>query len=251
MIDLNLIAKLDQLAANAWPAREEISLGGWILRANDGITRRANSVFPHGEPPSGTLQDAIETVIDFYREREITPKFQMTRASQPQELDEILGGRGFEIEMRVAIETTDIDTLISHKSHHETRVDTTPTDSWLDAYAIAGGYDEFSVATRRGIMMRIPCAKAFASTIIDGEMAGLGLGVLEDGWLGLFAIVTLKDYRRHGVAIAVNRALGIWAKGEGATHSYLQVETDNSPAITFYRRIGFERQYEYWYRLLE
>jgi ribosomal protein S18 acetylase RimI-like enzyme len=175
----------------------------------------------------------------------------MTRASQPHELDSVLAEHGFEIEMRVAIETSDIDTLISHQTHLETRVDTTPTDSWLDAFARAGGYNEFSVAIRRGIMMRIHPAKAFASTIIDGEIAGAGLGVLEDGWLGLFAIVTLKDYRRRGVATAVNRALGIWAKVEGATHSYLQVEADNFPAIDFYKRIGFERQYEYWYRLLE
>ncbi|MGY5874678.1 MAG: GNAT family N-acetyltransferase [Candidatus Thorarchaeota archaeon] len=251
MVDLNLIAHLDQLAANAWPAREQIPLGGWILRANDGITRRANSVFPNGRPPSGALEDAIGIAIDFYRERDITPKFQMTRASQPDDLDSVLDERGFEIEMNVAIETTHIDNLISHQTHHDTRVDTTPTDSWLDAFARAGGYNEFSVVTRRGIMMRIQPAKAFASTIIDGEIAGVGLGVLEDGWLGLFAIVTLKDYQRRGVATAINRALGIWAKGEGASRSYLQVEVDNYTAIDFYKRIGFERQYEYWYRLLE
>ncbi|MGY5854023.1 MAG: hypothetical protein RTU92_10685, partial [Candidatus Thorarchaeota archaeon] len=113
MEDLNLIAKLDQLAANAWPAREQIPLGGWILRANDGITRRANSVFTNGGPPTGSLDDAIGIAIDFYREREITPKFQLTRSGQPHDIDSALEEHGFKIEMRVGIETAAIDNLMA------------------------------------------------------------------------------------------------------------------------------------------
>ncbi|MBT8193624.1 MAG: hypothetical protein KJP22_09505, partial [Acidimicrobiia bacterium] len=39
-----------------------------------------------------------------------------------------------------------------------------------------------------------------------------------------------------------------WGGDRGATEVFLQVHPSNAPAIALYESLGFERQYEYWYR---
>lgn len=37
---------LDELVAAAWPAPSTQDMGGWLLRHDGGVTKRANSVLP-------------------------------------------------------------------------------------------------------------------------------------------------------------------------------------------------------------
>ncbi|MBO0869445.1 MAG: GNAT family N-acetyltransferase, partial [Micromonosporaceae bacterium] len=56
------IAELELAADRAWPAPETERLGGWLLRAADGFTGRANSALPIGDPgcPLAAALDAVE-----------------------------------------------------------------------------------------------------------------------------------------------------------------------------------------------
>ncbi len=75
-------------------------------------------------------------------------------------------------------------------------------------------------------------------------------------WIGLFDIVTHPGQRRQGFAGRVIAALLLWgteqgAPGvQGATRTYLQVETANQPAVGLYAKLGFREAYRYWYRVL-
>ncbi|UCE10069.1 MAG: GNAT family N-acetyltransferase [Candidatus Thorarchaeota archaeon] len=248
MLPLKEIAKLERIAFNAWRARDLEYLGEWILRANDGITRRANSALPIGSPKMETSK-AIEHVIGFYESRGLPPRFQMSPACEPSNLDDTVQAFGFELGLTVSIQTAPIDSVASNGGKHEVDLIDAPTPSWLNAYAKGGNFDRHSLATRKGIMDRTLPEKVFASVSMDGGIVGVGFGVRENEWVGLFSLVTLDNYRRQGVALSINSAIAEWGRRRGAAKCYLQVETENKPALRLYNKLGFEEVYRYWYRV--
>jgi hypothetical protein len=74
-------ADLDRLADRGWPALEREELGGWTLRAADGVTNRANSVLTCGEVPD--VEAAIERAERWYREGGLPAVFQVSLATPP------------------------------------------------------------------------------------------------------------------------------------------------------------------------
>ncbi len=250
MVDQSQIIELEQVASNAWVAEEIERLGGWLLRANKGITRRANSVLPLGPPPP-PHDEAIEKVIKFYKERNLIPRFQMTEASKPIELDRDLSERGFSVGLQVEIHTAAINHLAQKEPAFDVLISNDISDGWLSVYSESSGYDEASMETRKDLMKRTALQKGFAIARIDRELAGVGFGVVENKWLGLFNIAVHPSMRGKGVAQAVNIALARWADQRGARSAYLQVESENIPALKLYAKLGFQHAYTYWYRKLD
>jgi len=241
---------MEQIASNAWVAEENERLGGWLLRANSGITRRANSVLPIGPPPP-PHDEAIEKVIQFYRERNLIPRFQMTEASKPVELDRDLSERGFSVGLQVEIHTAAINHLVQKEPEIDVMISNDISDGWMSVYNESSGYEESSMEIRKGLMKRTALTKGFALAKIDRALAGVGFGVVEGKWLGLFNIAVHPSMRGRGVALAVNTALAKWAHQRGARSAYLQVESENLPALKLYTKLGFQHLYTYWYRKLD
>jgi GNAT superfamily N-acetyltransferase len=250
LIDQSQIVELEQVAANAWIAQETERLGGWLLRANGGVTRRANSVLPLG-PPVIPVEDAIEKVIEFYKARELIPRFQMTDTSKPQELDRDLSERGFSVGLQVEIHTAAINYLAKKDPAIDILVSNDITDTWMSVYSESSGYEASTMDTRRDLMKRTKLHKAFALAQIEREPAGVGFAVVEDKWLGLFNVAVHPSMRGRGVAMAVNTALAKWGEQRGARSAYLQVESENLPALKLYDKLGFQQIYTYWYRKLD
>jgi len=250
LVDQSQIIELEQVASNAWVAEETARLGGWLLRANGGVTRRANSVLPIGPPPP-PHDEAIEKVIQFYKERNLIPRFQMTETSKPIELDRDLSERGFSVGLQVEMHTAAITHLVQKEPAIDVLISNDISDGWMSVYAESSGYDEASMETRKGLMKRTSLQKAFALARIDRELAGVGFGVVEDKWLGLFNIAVHPEMRGRGVALAVNTAIAKWAHQRGARSAYLQVESENIPALKLYTKLGFQYAYTYWYRKLD
>ncbi|MHA1949208.1 MAG: GNAT family N-acetyltransferase [Candidatus Thorarchaeota archaeon] len=250
MIDQSQIVELEQVAANAWIANDAERLGGWLLRANEGVTRRANSVLPLGAPVL-PHEEAIEKTIEFYKTRDLTPRFQMTEASKPIELDRDLSERGFSVGLQVEIHTASISHLVKKEPTIDVLISNDITESWMSVYRKASGYDSSTMNIRKDLMKRTSLHKVFALARIDREPAGVGFAVVEDKWLGLFNVASHPDLRGRGVAIAVNTALSKWGEQRGARVAYLQVESENLPAQKLYDKLGFQQMYTYWYRKLD
>ena len=66
------IAEVEAVAAQGWRAPEEARLGGWLLRAAEGFTGRANSALAVGDPGL-PLADALARVCDWYAARGLPP----------------------------------------------------------------------------------------------------------------------------------------------------------------------------------
>jgi GNAT superfamily N-acetyltransferase len=100
---------------------------------------------------------------------------------------------------------------------------------------------------RRSIVERIGPRAGFALARIDGQPVGVGLGVVERGWIGIFCMETLPNYRRQGAATVILRALAKWGCSFGADQMYLQVMLNNPVAQAAYAKAGFTAQYEYYH----
>ncbi len=260
----NPIHHIETLAFSAWPAREIEPLHGWRLRASEGATSRANSVWPNAPLGDVSLDAQIGQAERFYRARNLPPQFQLSPAAQPADLDAALAARGYERHSPTLVQTAPTEAILRAtpglygQSDFALEVaegwDDDSERDWFAVYQEVGGYDERAASERRAIIQRLSQQPqqplALATLRLHEEPVAVGLGVVEDEWMGLFCMATLPGARRRGAGTALLRTLAIWAaQMQGATRVYLQVEVENQAAQALYARIGFETLYSYHYRI--
>lgn len=249
MVSEREIAELELLASHCWPAREIVNYKGWIIHWNDAVTWRANSVLPNRWDSKIDVEEVVDYVIDLYREKNTPPAFKISPASQPKRLDELLEEKGFEQRMITHVQTAAIEEI----SCLDPRLPVDlfkVTDESLDTFMYQSNRERRAIEVRREIIHHIAGDKNIARVMMHGNIAGVGLGVVEGDWLGLFSIRTLPEFQRRGVAWSLNCALAMWGEDHGAKHVFLQVEAENKPALELYESMGFKTMYTYWYRIL-
>ena len=94
--------------------------------------------------------------------------------------------------------------------------------------------------------------KTFLVAEIDGDIAGYIMCRVERGFSKLsklnlarlghvISIAVLPEYRRKGIAKALlTRAMKVLKEEYDCEEVYLEVRVSNQPAITLYRKLGFE-----------
>ena len=231
---------VDELTANATAATTVQLVDGWLLRAAPEYPfRRCNSALPYGGDRGG-LEARIDMVEDFYRERDLPARFQMSPAVLPVGLDDKLETRGYEIEEPTLVLVADTPRVIAQTMHAEAQGITFGEgidEFWVAEYASAFADDD---TTRDRL-------RAYAHLLRHLGPA-VGLGVLERDWTGVYAMGTRREARRRGAATSVLHALARWGHSRGAARMYLQVEVTNDGARQLYTRAGFETAYRYHYR---
>ncbi|WP_394823968.1 GNAT family N-acetyltransferase [Pendulispora albinea] len=266
-------AALQRIASRGWPAVETEPLGPWLLRAAGGFTRRANSALAT-EPPDRPLDEALAHVTQWYLARGLPAYVQLVQGTA---LDAELERRGWLPEAPVHVQIAKLDALrralgeghdhdetpgaLGEDPHRdesprsESPRDESPRDDVAisdlpDAPWIARYHKACNLHANALHVLRGGPHVAFA-TLRGGDPArarAIGRCVIVDGWAGFSAIEVDPAHRRRGLATTVMRALTRWAARAGATDAYLQVETDNAPAIALYARLGFVTHHDYHYR---
>lgn len=228
--------QLERLCLRAWPALEEMDYDGWRLRAAQGYTGRANSVAPlaHGGLP---VAEKIAHVEAWYTARQLPAKFRLTEFARPGTLDLHLRSLGYRSVDPVAAMTL----ALSARPETTAAIDLS-LDDWF------AGKD---VPVQRAIIERIQPTRWLLGWQTDGVLAGRVMGVLEDGWLGVFNLAVLESHRRRGIGRKLMTALLARADGQGARGAYLQVVEENAAAVGLYVGLGFHTAYRYWYRVKE
>ncbi|SDN83730.1 hypothetical protein SAMN04487897_10595 [Paenibacillus sp. yr247] len=86
---------IDTVASNTWPAESSAFIDKWLLRASQGITKRANSVLTISEYPNNS--NWLAKIEHFYHALGLPAIFQISSTS-PQDLDELLQKNGYAID---------------------------------------------------------------------------------------------------------------------------------------------------------
>jgi ribosomal protein S18 acetylase RimI-like enzyme len=246
-----LIAYLEELAANAWPAEVVQNVDGWRLRYTQNVTRRANSVWPNGPGQYHQLEEKLAVVEDFYARRNCPARYQICPAAHPTNLDDILAERGYTVDAPTAVQIAPLATVLARtasNSAYKITIGKNFDERWFAAYCQSEGVSGPPAVVRRGILQRVGPRAGFALLEIEEQIVTVGLGVVERGWLGLFSLTTRPEFRRQGAATALIHGLSQWSQQHGATQMYLQVMATNAPASRLYQQLGFETLYHYHYR---
>jgi len=242
-----LIRHLEELSLNALPALQTTYLDGWVVRFADGYTKRANSV-----NPLYTSVTSIESKMSYcesmYAVRKQPTVYKMTSLAEPRKLDNELAARGYREEPGASVQLLALEGLeVPHQGRVTLSADA--NEQWLNAYFRLNNVQERYMPVMRHMITHIAPQKCLAAVYIEGQIAAVGLGVLDRGFLGLFDIVTEPSMRQKGYGHQLMLYLLNWGKANGADYAYLQVMMSNSPALYLYQKLGFEEIYRYWYRV--
>ena len=232
------ISAIEDIAFDVWCAPVVEELDGWRLRFANGLTSRANSVWPNrdGELP---LDEKIARAEEWYAGRAAPARFQLTDAARPPGLAAAREARGYR--QRGPTTVVELATLRDVQPPDGVDVRDAPDDAWVALWADGRRFDDVGVA--RALLTGSPGAAAFARR---GEVA-IGRGVAVGEWLGVTSMLTVPDARGRGHARAILQALVAWARAQGCTRALLQVESTNAPARALYESEGFTSSHEYRY----
>ena len=205
-----MIDALDGVAARAVPASEIRDIGGWLARRSPGLaTKRVNSVLACGHPADSRLERKLSAVERFYSERGLPSRFQITPVSEPPALRDQLLARGYVEETPTAVRTCDLAPLAGRPVTRGMVVELTaaPSEAWWTTWRASLGVDRLRAEAAATLFDRISTDTAFAVVKLAGLAAGVGLGVPDGRWLGIFNTATPPDRRRQGVGRTALSAL--------------------------------------------
>lgn len=231
---------------NAWPALQTQLYGGWVLRFANGYTRRANSINPIYLSTRG-VATKITACEAMYRERNLRVVFKMTRAVFPEKLDKTLEEYGYAAEAPTSVQVCDLR-AISPPLKRDVVMRESLTQDWVDDYCRLNAVAEQHKATMIHMLTNIGPARCFFALKERGQTAAVGLGVAENGFVGLFDLVTDEAFRGRGLGTQLILSLLDWGRQNGARRAYLQVMLNNARALQLYKKLGFSEVYQYWYR---
>lgn len=190
-------------------------LGDWVLRVGEQTRhRRANSLLALSDPPPD-LGSTARAAIEFYRRRGRRPLVAVLTGSATE--------RAFLAEGWVPdSDDPPVDFRVGGLAQARRRLADPP------AFGVA--LDTTATVVR-------------ASIGGDAE----GFAACSGDWVGFRSLWTRPERRRRGLATAVVGRLFDWAAEQGAVSAYLQVLSQNTPAIDFYQRLGLATHHTYRY----
>jgi ribosomal protein S18 acetylase RimI-like enzyme len=249
--DDDLLSQIEDAGLNATAPPQQLWMDGWLLRLSPGKAKRArciNAVAPGRLP----LADKLARAAGAFRQAGLPMVVRITPFSQPAGLDAALGDLGlqrFDDTLVLAADLAAMDLTATLPA--EARFEPVAGN---DFAAIVGGLRESPPEQQRAHAERLSASPVpYRGWVLrrDGEVLACGQFAREAGFVGLYDVFTAPAARNQGLSRALCAALLRLAAAEGAHTAYLQVDSDNTPALAVYRRLGFGPGYGYHYRAID
>ena len=226
------IRELEAAAATTWPAETNTEYGKWLLRASPSNSYQQNSVLPTGARPFGEPETEIETALlaveQFYRTHGLTPAINIPLPAYTQ-LDEYLEALGWSIATDfnfMVIDTSDLQPLTQQQKLSVTKSDE-PTPEWL---AIR---DKELTAN----FHKYPAQ--YISIFSDDQAVATGRIAFNGNWGVITHVLVKSDFRNQGIGKTTMFALADVARDQNCSKLTLQVDSNNSPASSLFKSLGF------------
>jgi ribosomal protein S18 acetylase RimI-like enzyme len=274
MNDQAYIKLLEEISLNAWPSHKMELYDGWLIRYSCNYTHRTNSVDQVGTSLI-PIEEKIAYCENIYRNFHTPAIFKISPLLDPS-FDRMLADRGYEIQHTTETMTLDFSTFspsfdpviatdlqasadrtitMPCASHHKTqseglvRLQDQITDEWITSlFRLNGTTDPTLLRVVPSMFKAIPKETIVACIEEDGQMVASGLGILDRGHVGLYAIYVDSCCRRKGYARAICSTILKEGRKKKAEKAYLQVVKGNTPAKNLYTSLGFRDLYTYWFR---
>lgn len=243
-----MITKLEELSMNAFPALSTVMLNNWVLRFSKGYSKRANSVNPL-TPCSDDETVTIDACELIYNKQGLPTVFKLTESEYGMKLDNYLASRGYTSEARTNVLLKRLDAPAETNSASEVHIEKDLTTKWFNAFTHMNKISEKNKETLWQMFQITIPNTYFASLHENDEIVAVGLGVAQGEYIGMFDIYVKESSRRKGYAEQIMNGLMQSAQADGVLYTYLQVVDANEPAKALYKKLGYEKQYSYWYRV--
>lgn len=234
------------IAAVSPEASEE--LDGWLLPFDGGTVKRAKSAVPLHR--SAVDPGTIDRIEDRYDSRQVVPALRLADAECFDSLRAELERRHYVQDSPTCVQVGTVRQMrqITAGGGALADVDRKPDDAWA-ALFLGEGFDPVDGAHRVRSLARAK-GSLYASVRENGRTVAAGAMAFGHGWASVHGMRTDKAHRGRGLAGRVLAGLAQAALTHGFERVFLQVDAQNHPALSLYRRAGFatQWQYRYWQR---
>jgi GNAT superfamily N-acetyltransferase len=202
-------------------------------------------MLPPGDP--GEAARTVEVALATAEELDFAEVIQVSPAEGHRRLDEALEARGFG-RSGASLVLAGVAEAVGAPASMRVQLGEL-THEWVEAWAGVSGM-QGTAETAELVLSQLGDRARFATALdpSSGELVGTGIGVVEDGWVGLFSLAVTPIARRRRAGSAIVDALLSWSADRGARRAYLQVEADNAGALAFYAQRRFFIAHSYHYR---
>ena len=270
MNDTAYIKLIEEISLNAWPSHKMELYDGWLIRFSHNYTHRTNSVTQVGASLI-PVEEKISYCEKIYENYHTPSIFKISPLIDPS-FDRLLADKGYEVQRTTEVMTMDFQQFhpwpaVSAEYEYYGRNSGLPsfvvypgniivqlrdriTDEWIHAlFRLNGTTNPTLHRIVPSMFKAIPKETIVASVEIDGRMVASGLGIMDRGHVGLYAVYVDASCRHKNFAKSICSTILTEAQKKGATQAYLQVVKDNVYAKRLYQSLGFQDFYTYWFRV--
>jgi GNAT superfamily N-acetyltransferase len=245
-----MIRLLEELSLNAWPALQTVLYDGWLLRFANGYTRRANSVQAL-YPSTLDLEEKIAYCEAMYGAHGLNTVFKPTGIEQPPDFEVALVQRGYILDAPTSVQTCSLLDFTPAEPSAGVEIESIASEEWLKAFCRLRNLEDRYLPTMQTMLRSIVPQAGFFRLLFDNEIAAVGMGVIEGGYVGLYDIITDSRLQKRGLGTQFIHSIVRWARRSRVHTAYLGVMQSNTPALNLYHKLGFREVYRYWYRRKE
>ena len=246
--------RLGETLIAGWRPLQRLDVDGFALLRSRGVTKRAHSIVALEAPtaPEGfsAALSRVEALVTMVGEPTV---HRIIEDVSPEGLDDLLAARGDESVGGSEILELSLSGPLP-RPHPSAVIATGALDEdWFEAaWRLAPREGENSRQTMHDILAGTPAVQVRLPAA-DAPDAAVGRAALVEAGKETVAVLNMiavdPAHRRRGLGRALSGTLIALAEVQGAQRVLLEVESDNTPARTLYRDLGFRRIGGYHYRV--